>query len=99
MAEYRIPVQMDIVGTGDTEAEAQADAQQQYIEMVLSVNDSYGGEAEPLDENGAPTEAAVLFVRQHIPAHLSDVREGWARREAQRAFEEAQQARGKLVMQ
>lgn len=99
MAEYRITFSMDIVGAGETDAAAQADAQLQYIEMVLSVNDSYGGEKEPLDEKGVPTEAAVLFVRQHIPKHLDEVRQGWARRKAQREFEEAQQAKKKMVMQ
>ena len=89
MAEYRIPVTMDIVGTGDTDAAAAQAANTQFLSIILAVNDSYGGEAEPLDANGSPTAAAVLFVRQHIPNHLSEVVAGWRRR---KAHEEAEAA-------
>ena len=99
MAEHRITLTMDIVGTGDTVAKAKSDAELQYLEMVLSVNDSYGGEVEPLDGNGAPTAAAVLFTRQHIPAHLSAVRSGWARRRALEEFEATTLDVSKLVME
>ena len=89
MAEYRIPVQMDIVGTGDTDEAAAQAANAQFLDMVQAVNDSYGGEAEPLDGSGAPTAAAELFTRQHIPNHLSEVVAGWRRR---KALEEAEAA-------
>ena len=83
MAEYRIPVQMEIIGTGETDAAAQAAAGKQYVEMVAAFNGSYSGEAEPLDDNGLPTDAAVLFTRQQINRYISEVVVGWRRRKAQ----------------
>jgi hypothetical protein len=59
MAEYRIPVQMDIIGTGDTETAAAQAANAQFLDVVQAFNGSYNGEAEPLDGSGAPTAAAV----------------------------------------
>jgi hypothetical protein len=61
MAEYRIPVTMDIIGTGVDEQAAALAANAQFLDVVQAVNDSYGGEAEPLDGSGAPTAAAVLL--------------------------------------
>ena len=89
MAEHRINVTMDIIGTGVDEQAAALAANAQFLDMVQAVNDSYGGEAEPLDGSGAPTAAAVLFTRQHIPNHLSEVVAGWRRR---KALEEAEAA-------
>ena len=89
MAEYRIPVQMDIIGTGDTDEAAAQAANAQFLSIILAVNGSYNGEAEPIDGNGTPTAAAVQFVRQHIPNHLSEVVAGWRRR---KALEEAEAA-------
>ena len=82
MAEHRITVQMDIIGTGDTDAAAQAAAGGAYVEMVLAFNRSYNGEAEPLS-GGVPTDAAVLFARRQISRYISEVVVGWRRRKAQ----------------
>lgn len=98
MAEYRIPVQMDIIGTGDTDAAAQAAAGKQYVEMVQAFNASYSGEAEPLDESGAPTAAAVLFTRQQVNRYISEVVVGWRRRKALEEAEAAVSSDG-VVMQ
>lgn len=92
MAEYRIPVQMDIIGTGDTDEAAAQAANAQFLDMVQAVNDSYGGEAEPLDGSGAPTAAAVLFTRQHIPNHFREVVDGWRRRKVLASLEAAEAA-------
>lgn len=82
MAEHRITVTMDIIGTGDTAEEAQAAAGAQYVAMVQAFNASYDGEEEPLDEGGAPTDEAVLFVRRQIQRYISEVIVGWRRRKA-----------------
>ena len=98
MAEYRIPVQMDIIGTGDTDEAAAQAANAQFLDMVQAVNDSYGGEAEPLDGSGAPTAAAVLFTRQQVNRYISEVVVGWRRRKALEAAEAAVSSDG-VVMQ
>lgn len=89
MAEYRISVTMDIVGTGDTPEAAQGNAGAQYVEMVQAVNGAYGGEAAPLDGDGQPTPAAVAFTRGRINAYLSEVVVGWRRSRAAEAAEAA----------
>ncbi len=88
MAEYRISLTMDVVGTGDTEAAAQATAEAQYVDLVMAFNGSYNGEAEPL-EGGVLTEKAVLFVRRQIAAHFNEVVVGWRRKMALKAAEAA----------
>lgn len=85
MAEHRIPVQMEIIGIGETDAAAQADAQRQYLEIVAAFNGSYSGETEPLADDGVPTNAAVLFTRLQINHYISEVVIGWRRRKAQEA--------------
>ena len=83
MAEFRIAVTMDIVGTGATEAEAQAAAGGQYVGMVQAFCGSYGFDGDVMDAaTGQPTAEAVLFTRGRINAYISDVVVGWKRREA-----------------
>ena len=89
MAEYRIPVQMDIIGTGVDEQAAATAANAQFLDVVQAFNDSYNGEAEPLDGSGAPTEAAVTFTRQQVNLYISEVVVGWRRRKALEAAESA----------
>jgi len=89
MAEYRIPVQMDIIGTGDTDAAAAQAANAQFLDVVQAFNASYDGEADPLDGSGAPTAEAVLFTRQQVNRFISEVVVGWRRR---KALEEAEAA-------
>ena len=98
MAEYRIPVQMDIIGTGDTDEAAAQAANAQFLDVVQAFNASYNGEAEPLDESGAPTAAAVTFTRQQVNRYISEVVVGWRRRKALEAAEAAVSSDG-VVMQ
>jgi hypothetical protein len=98
MAEYRIPVQMDIIGTGDTDEAAAQAANAQFLDVVQAFNGSYNGEAEPLDESGAPTAAAVAFTRQQVNRYISEVVVGWRRRKALEAAESAVSGDG-VVMQ
>lgn len=98
MAEYRIPVTMDIIGTGDTDAAAAQAANAQFLDVVQAFNASYSGEAEPLDGNGAPTAAAVLFTRQQVNRYISEVVIGWRRRKAMEEAEAAVSGEG-VVMQ
>jgi hypothetical protein len=98
MAEYRIPVQMDIIGTGDTDEAAAQAANAQFLDVVQAFNASYNGEAEPLDGSGAPTAAAVLFTRQQVNRYISEVVVGWRRRKALEAAEAAVSSDG-VVMQ
>jgi hypothetical protein len=98
MAEYRIPVQMDIIGTGDTDEAAAQAANAQFLDVVQAFNASYNGETEPLDGSGAPTAAAVLFTRQQVNRYISEVVVGWRRRKALEAAEAAVSSDG-VVMQ
>ena len=98
MAEYRIPVQMDIIGTGDTDEAAAQAANAQFLDVVQAFNASYSGEAEPLDESGAPTAAAVTFTRQQVNRYISEVVVGWRRRKALEEAESAVSSDG-VVMQ
>ena len=98
MAEYRIPVQMDIIGTGDTDEAAAQAANAQFLDVVQAFNASYNGETEPLDGSGAPTAAAVLFTRQQVNRYISEVVVGWRRRKALEAAESAVSSDG-VVMQ
>ena len=98
MAEYRIPVQMDIIGTGDTDEAAAQAANAQFLDVVQAFNASYNGETEPLDGSGAPTAAAVLFTRQQVNRYISEVVVGWRRRKALEEAESAVSSDG-VVMQ
>ena len=98
MAEYRIPVTMDIIGTGVDEQAAALAANAQFLDVVQAFNGSYNGEAEPLDESGAPTAAAVLFTRQQVNRYISEVVIGWRRRKALEEAEAAVSSDG-VVMQ
>jgi len=83
MQEYRIAVTMDIIGTGATDAEAQAAAGAQYVGMVQAFCGSYGFGGVVMDAaTGQPTAEAVLFTRGRINAYISDVVVGWKRSEA-----------------
>jgi len=83
MAEFRIAVTMDIIGTGATDAEAQAAAGGQYVGMVQAFCASYGFDGVVMDAaTGQPTVEAVAFTRARVNAYISDVVVGWKRSEA-----------------
>jgi len=99
MAEFRIAVTMDIIGTGATDAEAQASAGAQYVGMVQAFCGSYGFDGVVMDAaTGQPTAEAVLFTRGRVNAYISDVAVGWKRSEAVAAAAAAVDGRG-VVMQ
>jgi len=81
MAKYTIPIQMDIVGTGEDDAAAQAAAGAQYVNVISALCEEYGYEGEVLAD-GLPTPEAVAFARRQVARYLSEVVIGWTRRKA-----------------
>lgn len=81
MATYTIPIQMDIVGSGDDEVAAQAAAGAQYVNVISALCEEYGFEGGVL-ANGMPTAEAVVFARRQVARYLSEVVTGWKRRKA-----------------
>lgn len=81
MAEARIAIQMEMVGSGASDEAALADAQARYVEMVLAFCAQYGFEGDLLAD-GAPTAEAVAFTRQRVAGYISDVVRSFRRAEA-----------------
>lgn len=83
MAERRIPIQIDIVGTGVTTPEALADAKRQYRAIVRAFCAQYEFPGTALDESGEPTAEAIAFTKARLKLHIREVVHGWQRRKAE----------------
>lgn len=86
MAEVRLPLTMEIVGTGSTEQVAANRANAAYVELVQAFCQQYGFEGDVL-AGGAPTAEAVAFTRQRVSAYIGDVVVGYRRSVALAAAE------------
>lgn len=94
MAEHRITISMDFVGSGETEAEAQQAAGAQYAETVTALCTAYG---YPDEVVSPPSAEMVTFARQRIAAYLSDVVRGERRKAAEAAALAALDASGVVM--
>lgn len=84
MAERRIPIQFDIVGTGATSAEALASAKRQYKVIVRAFCAQYEFPGTVWDESGEPTAEAIAFTKARLKLHIGEVVHGWQRRKAEK---------------
>lgn len=78
MIDFRIPLTMEIVGTGSTEGVAQNRANATYVEIVRAFCQQYGFAGEVLVD-GAPSVEAVAFTRARVSAYIADVVVGYRR--------------------
>lgn len=78
MAEVRLPLTMEIVGTGSTEQVAANRANAAYVELVQAFCSAYGFQGDVL-AGGAPTAEALMFTRGRVSAYIGDVVVGYRR--------------------
>lgn len=81
MAEHTIPITINVVGTGATAQEAQANAQQKILKVVRAVceNNGFDGDVDSL------TPEANQFARQWLMRQLRTEVAKWEYSEASRA--------------
>ncbi len=72
MATYTITINMDFIGTGDTDQAAQQSALTQYIAIVRALNES-DKRSITIGSNGTPSAEDVTYARGRIIQFLRDV--------------------------
>lgn len=72
MATYTITINMDFIGTGETDEAAQQSAVTQYVAIVRALNEK---DKRPitLEGNGLPSAGDVAYARGQIVQFLRDV--------------------------
>lgn len=78
MAEHTIPITLNVVGTGDTAQEAQANAQQKILAVVRAVCENNGFDGNVL----TLTPEATLFARRWLMTMLRNEVWKWQHRQA-----------------
>ncbi len=84
--EYRIPITMEFVGMGATEADARAEAIAQHQETIRAMCSAYGYTGEV---NTPANEEMYVFARGQIERYLSQVVMGERRKAALTAVQAA----------
>lgn len=83
MAEHTIAITLNIVGTGDTAQEAQANARQKIITVVRAVCENGDFNGAITDANGL-TQEATLYARRWLMTQLRNEVFRWQHNQASR---------------
>lgn len=81
MAEHTIPITLNVVGTGATAQDAQADAQAKILKVVKAIceNNGFNGEITSL------TPEATLFARRWLMTQLRNEVFRWQHNQASKS--------------